>query len=53
MKAMRWEELGICLTCSAIVPNRLMHEHDEWHTRIAEVAIETKHRIDRMIIGGA
>lgn len=50
MKEMRWDELGVCLTCSAIVPNRLMNGHEEWHTRIAEVAIETKKRVDRMIM---
>lgn len=44
----QWSELTVCLTCSAIVPTRFVDDHEQWHARIAQVAIDNTARLDAL-----
>lgn len=37
-----------CMTCWALVPQQMAQEHDDWHDRIARVAIESTQQIDAL-----
>lgn len=41
-------ETKTCGTCWAVIATRMADQHDEWHQRIAEVAIESTQRIDAL-----
>jgi len=37
-----------CQVCGAMVPSQMVQQHEEWHERISQVAIESTQRIDAL-----
>lgn len=42
------EVVTSCPTCGALVHLKMLEDHQEWHQRIADVAIESTKRVEAL-----
>lgn len=39
---MRWDEIDMCVSCSALVPKVFMGQHTDWHARLFDALQELR-----------